>query len=123
MADRMRISCDMIQGCKIVAADGRVLTEMAQAQGEGFTVATVALADTPPQPCGAQPPSRLPPFAYASSDVVLPRLVEPIYRRGVRRAWGVHMAPSSGQARRWTSIVGVGIAHGLAGGLLARRRR
>ena len=122
MADRMRMSCDLIQGCKVVAADGRVLTEMAQAQGEGFTIATVALADAPPPLRGAQPSSHVPPFAYASSDIVLPRLVEPIYRRGVRQAWGAHMAPLDAHAGKWWGLAGAGLAIGLAA-LLARRRR
>src|SRR5258708_3590428 len=88
----MRLTCDLIQGCKVVDAHGRVLTEMDQAAGEGFTIATAPLADAPPQPRGAQPPSRVPAFAYLSSDVMLPWLVAPIYRRGVRRTWGSHMA-------------------------------
>jgi hypothetical protein len=121
MAERMRMSCDMIQGCKVVAADGQVLAELTQAQGEGFTVATVRLADAPPQPRGAQPPSRVPAFAYVSSDIVLPRLVEPIYRRGVRRAWGAHMAPDDARMGRWAGMAVVALA--LVIGLLARRSR
>lgn len=120
-ASRMRVSCDLIQGCKIVDADGRVLTEMEQAQGEGFTLAEVTLADAPPQPRGAQPPSRVPAFAYASSDAILPWLVTPIYRRGVRRAWGAQMAP--GGTRPWQrTAIGVVAALGLAAGLIAWRR-
>jgi hypothetical protein len=99
-----------------------VLTEMFQAQGEGFTIATVALADTPPQPRDMQPPSRVPPFAYVSSDIVLPLLVEPIYRRGVRQAWGEHMAAKDVGIRRWI-LLGAGVLIGLVGGLLVRRRR
>jgi hypothetical protein len=122
MADRMRMAADLIQGCKIVAADGRVLTEMAQAQGEGFTIATVALADSPPRPGGAQPPSRVPPFAYISSDLVLPWLVAPIYRHGVRQAWGQHMAAQDAGIKRRV-LIGAGVLVGLAAALLARRRR
>jgi predicted amidohydrolase len=83
-AHRLQISCNFIQGCKIVDAEGRVLTEMEQAQGEGVTLAEVTLSAAPPQPRGAQPPSRVPAFAYVSSDAILPWLVGPIYRRGVR---------------------------------------
>jgi hypothetical protein len=116
------MSCDMIQGCKVVDAEGRVLAEMAQEQGEGFTVAEVALADAPPLPRGAQPPSRVPAFAYLSSDIILPWLMQPIYRRGVRRAWGRHMAPSAGRMGLWAGAAGILVAFGLAVGLLARRR-
>ncbi|MFL5804796.1 MAG: carbon-nitrogen hydrolase family protein [Roseiflexaceae bacterium] len=121
-AHRLRMSCDMIQGCKVVDAEGHVLAEMAQEQGEGFTAAEVVLADAPPQPRGAQPPSRVPAFAYLSSDIILPWLMEPIYRRGVRRAWGEHMAPSAKRMRLWAGAAGILVAFGMAVGLLARRR-
>jgi hypothetical protein len=123
LANQMRMSCEMIQGCKIVGADGAVLTEMRQAQGEGFTIATVELADAPPRPSGAQPPSLVPPFAYLSSDVVLPRLVEPDYRRGARQAWGAHMAPSASRGGRWATAIGAGLVAGLVVALLAHQRR
>ena len=119
-ASRMQVSCDLIQGCKIVNADGRVLTEMAQAQGEGFTLAAVTLPDTPPQPRGAQPPARVPAFAYASSDAILPWLVAPIYRRRVRRARGAQMAPGIARTRLGARILVVA-ALGVTAGLLAWR--
>ena len=94
---------------------------MEQAQGEGFTLGDVALADAPPQPRGAQPPSRVPTFAYMSSDAILPWLVAPIYRRGVRRAWGAQMAP--GDTRPWPrAAIGVVAALSLVAGLIAWRR-
>jgi Carbon-nitrogen hydrolase len=121
-AHQMRMSCDMIQGCKVVDAEGRVLTEMAQEQGEGFTVAEVALADALPPPRGAQPPSRVPAFVYLSSDIILPWLMGPIYRRGVRRAWEAHMTPDAAEPGRWGGVIGIAIALGLVVGFLARRR-
>ncbi len=96
-----------------------LLTEMPQEQGEGFTIATVALADAPRQPQGAQPPTRIPAFAYLSSDIVLPWLMRPVYRRGLRRAWGAQMAPGSRRIGLWAGIV---MALGLAVGVLMRRR-
>ncbi len=118
-ARRMRMSCDFVQGCKVVDAAGHVLTELSQEQGEGFTLATVALADAPPQPQGAQPPTRVPLFAYLSSDVLLPWLMRPVYRRGLRRAWGAQMAPGDARLGLW---VGIALALGLAVALLVRRR-
>ncbi|MFL5803689.1 MAG: hypothetical protein ACJ8CR_18345 [Roseiflexaceae bacterium] len=54
----------------------------------------------------------MPAFAYASSDASLPWLVAPIYRRGVRRAWGAQMAP--GGARSWLrAAIGIVAALGL----------
>lgn len=121
-AHQLRMRCAMIQGCKVVDAQGRALAEMTQQQGEGFTTAEVVLADAPPQPRGAQPPSRVPTFAYLSSDIILPWLMQPIYRRGVRRAWGGHMARSDERMGLWIGAAGIAAALGLAVGLLARRR-
>jgi predicted amidohydrolase len=118
-ARRMRMSCGFVQGCKVVDAAGHVLTELSQEQGECFTIATVALADAPPQPQGAQPPTRVPFFAYLSSDVVLPWLMRSVYRRGLRRAWGRQMAPGAARLGRWAAVAG---ALGLAAGLLVWRR-
>lgn len=111
-AGDMQLTCDFIQGCKVVDADGRVLAELAQDQGEGFALAQMALPERP-QPRGAQPPSRVPAFAYLSSDAILPWLLAPVYRRGVRRAWGAQMAPPPIGA--WLRAAGiVGIVLGLA---------
>ncbi len=37
----MYMSCDMVQGCKVVVGNGTVLTELAQEDGESYTIATV----------------------------------------------------------------------------------
>jgi len=84
-ANRMEMSCDLTQGCKVVDADGQVLTELPQEQGETFTTAEVTLADEKPRPHGPQPASPAPLLTYLSSDVLLPTLAIPIYRRGLRR--------------------------------------
>lgn len=84
-AGRMEMACQFVQGCKVVNADGQVLTELMQAQGETFTVAEVTLAGERPSPRGPQPSSRASWFATFISDVLLPLLVVPVYRRGLHR--------------------------------------
>jgi predicted amidohydrolase len=86
-AGRMQMSCDMIQGCKVVDAHGQVLAELAQGEGETFTAAEVTLADERPCPQKPQPASPVPFLTYLSSDVLLPWLSIPVYRRGLRRVW------------------------------------
>ena len=121
-AGAARMSCDLIQGCKVVDASGRVLAEMQQTDSEGFTHATVSLGGRVAKPSQPQPPTRVPQFAYLSSDILLPWLMRPIYRRGVRRAWGQQMAERDIQLTRGASITLAALALTLAiGGLLRRR--
>ena len=87
-ANRMEMACDMTPGCKVVDASGQVLAELTQEQGEAFTVAEVTLADEKPRPQGPQPASPVPFLSYLSSDVLLPALSAPVYRKEMRRVWG-----------------------------------
>lgn len=81
----VQLECDFVQGCKIVDGDGKVQTELEQAQGETFTIAEVVVPDKKTEPQSPQPKSLLPGMAYLSSDIVLPLLMLPVYRQGVRR--------------------------------------
>jgi hypothetical protein len=114
-ANRLQLACDVVQGCKVVDAHGQVLAELEQAQGETFTIAEVILADKKPSPRSPQPGSLLPQFSYFTSDILLPWLTLPVYRRGLRRAWGAGMAPIRASTRRWIwlTVLGVIIVLGL----------
>jgi len=107
----------------VVDAGGEILTELTQAQGETFTVADVTLADETPHPRGPQPASRAPFLTYLSSDVLLPALTIPTYRRGLRRTWGEGMAPVATSTRNWTILLGLGVVVSFLVGLLLGRRR
>jgi len=126
VADEMHMSCDMVQGCKVVTAGGTVLTELSQAAGETFTIATVTLADRKPVPQSEQPKPIISPLSYLASDYILPLMTTPIYRQGLRRTWGAHMAPVDAMTQRWLLIAGVVGAFclgvGLGIGTLLRRR-
>ncbi|MFC1975833.1 carbon-nitrogen hydrolase family protein [Chloroflexota bacterium] len=122
-ANRIRLSCDFVPGCKVVDADGRVLAELSQDEGETFTMAEVVLANERPQPARPQPRSRLSFLIYLTSDTILPLLTIPTYRRGLRRVWGRHMAPVEAETRQWLVLLGFGMAIAfLFGWLLGRRR-
>jgi hypothetical protein len=120
LANQVQISCAMVPGCKLVNADGQPLAELTQQQGETFTLAEVTLADHKPSPQAVQPPARLPWLAYVSADFLLPWLTIPVYRQGLRRVWGRHMAPIDAASRRWLAVLGVIV---LGSFLLGRRRR
>jgi hypothetical protein len=127
VADEMVMVCDMIPACKVVTADGTTLTELSQAAGETFAIATVTLADRKPAPQSEQPKPTFPSFAYLASDYILPMLTTPVYRRGLRRTWGAHMAPVDAMTKRRLMMAGVVGAFclgiGLAMGRLLGRRK
>lgn len=117
-ASQMQMTCDMVQGCEVVAASGQVLAELTQEQGETFTIAEVTLPDRKPRPQGPQPASPVSWLSYFASDIVLPLLTIPVYRQGLRLAWGKEMAPVETSTRRWMSLVGAGMVAGLGLGIL-----
>jgi hypothetical protein len=122
-ANQLQMSCDLVPGCKIVDANGQVLTQLAQEQGETFTMAEVTLADEKRFPQEPQPASPIPWFTYLVSDIALPWLTIPVYRKGLRRVWGRQMAPVEPRTRRWMILLGMSvIASFLMGFLLGRRR-
>jgi predicted amidohydrolase len=106
VADQMVAACDMVEGNRVLNAQGRVLASLSQAQGEGITMAQINLADKKPRPQGAQPPPPVPWLSFFVADVVLPLTSLSIYRRGLRRAWGETMAPRDAKTRRWLPLVG-----------------
>ncbi len=122
-ASQLQMSCDLVPGCKIVDANGQVLTELAQEQGETFTIVEVTLADEKRFPQEPQPASPISWLIYFMSDIVLPWLTIPVYRKGLRRVWGRQMAPVEPRTHRWKILLGMSvIASFLMGFLLGRRR-
>jgi hypothetical protein len=114
--------CDMTQGCKVLDARGQTLAQVTQEQGEAFTLAQVTLAERRPQPQGPQPPAPLSPLVYLLSDLVLPWLSVPTYRRGLRRAWGQDMAPVRISARQWAALLGGSAVVGWLIGMFFRQK-
>ena len=60
--------------------------------GDGVILAEIELANVTPQPLEPQPD--VPPYHTNTFDHYIARLMLPLYREGVRRQWGSHMAPS-----------------------------
>lgn len=90
---------------------------------ESYAMAEVALADSPPQPQGKQPPFGLSVWPYLLDEFANVALI-PVYRQGVRRTHGQHMAPVSRQANVWAgAIVLAGILGFVLGRAISRRRR
>ena len=84
-ADKMEMSCQMVEACKVVGADGQVAAERAQSQGEGFAIAEVTLPEVKPSPRGAQPAAPLSRFFYFASDISIPSLMRRVYKKGLAK--------------------------------------
>lgn len=125
-AHQLHATYTFVPGCKIVGADGRVLAELTQEQGETFASAEVVLPEPHPVPRGRQPVPPVPRPAYWFADVLIPGLILGVYRRGVRRVWGAQMAPVRPATQRWLWALGaVALVNYLIGwqrGWRARRR-
>ncbi|MBN2389786.1 MAG: carbon-nitrogen hydrolase family protein [Anaerolineae bacterium] len=122
-ARRLQVTYTFVQGCKVVDADGTVLAELTQEQGETFAVAEVMVPEKRPEPRDAQPKLPVPLPAYWISDVLLPGLALPTYRRGSRRTWGPRMAPVRPATQRWLLALGaVALINYLVGWWRGRRR-
>jgi hypothetical protein len=83
-AGQLQMSCDMLPSCRVFNAQGELVAERTQAQGEGFALADVTLADTKPQPFGQQPPSQLSSNVYFIADVLVPFLMKSVYKKGLK---------------------------------------
>jgi len=108
-ANQMQMACDLIAECKIVDANGRALTKLSGEQGETFTIANVTLADEKPSPRAPQPKALASWLTYLLSDTLLPQIVIPVYRRGLRCTWGPQMAPVGSSTRRWIPLLGLSV--------------
>jgi len=123
-AHHLNVTYTFVPDCKIVGADGRVLAELTQEQGETFTSAEVVLPEPHPAPYGRQPVPPVPRPAYWFSDVLIPGIVQGVYRRGARRVWGPRMAPVRPVTQRWLLALGaIALVNYLVGWLRGRRLR
>ncbi len=97
-ADRISQSAEILLECgfepvtQVVNANGEKLAQ-GTATGDGVIVAEFKIPDVIPHPQSAQPEIPIDSAVYEISDEVLPALMVPLYKEGVRRQWGPHMAP------------------------------
>jgi predicted amidohydrolase len=98
LADRADQAAEAILECgfppatRIVDAKGKVLAR-GSATGDGLVMAEVTFTDLLPKPEGPQPGILVSEAIYRLSDETIPATMVPLYKEGVRRQWGAHMAP------------------------------
>jgi hypothetical protein len=83
-AEGMRISAQMLEGCRVVGLDGKLLAERKQAEGEGMALAEARLPESKQVRRSAQPRLPMPRYALWMSDLMAMGQVK-AYKRGVRK--------------------------------------
>jgi len=87
-AKELQMSCGMIPSCKIADAAGQVIAERKPAEGEGYVMAEVSIADSKPKPTEPQPNPPLQWMAKQMSllnaDVIIPNMMKSIYKNGLK---------------------------------------
>lgn len=88
-AEQLQMSCEMIASCKVVDADGYTLVERAPAEGEGFGISEVTLADSKSMPKHRQPnpplESMISSMALFNSDLMVPFVMQSVYKNGLKK--------------------------------------
>jgi hypothetical protein len=87
-AKELKMSCKMIPSCKVVDANGHTLAERLPAEGDGFAISEVTLADSKSMPTRHQPNPPLDRMiarmAFFNADVMVPFLMRSVYKNGLR---------------------------------------
>lgn len=81
-ANGLRMSCDLVNECKILDYRGEALTKLSEEDGESFTLTEVNLAKSKTTPQAPQPASLVPGSSYFLADVFIPATVKSVYRKG-----------------------------------------
>ncbi|HEX3049721.1 MAG TPA: carbon-nitrogen hydrolase family protein [Aggregatilineaceae bacterium] len=84
--------CGFAPETKVFNAGGQLLAQGTETD-DGVVLAEIELPDVIPQPSTPQPSIDIPQAVYQVSDEIIPSLMLPLYKAGVRRQWGAHMAP------------------------------
>jgi hypothetical protein len=88
-AEGLQMSCEMIPSCKVVDSGGHTLAERAPADGEGFAISEVTLADSKSVPTQRQPNpplnSMTARIALFNADVLVPSMMRSVYKNGLKK--------------------------------------
>ena len=88
-AEQLQMSCEMIFSCKVVDRNGSILAQRLPADGEGFAISEVTLADSKPMPRESQPHPPLDRMtagmAILNSDVLVPAMMKSVYEDGLKK--------------------------------------
>jgi hypothetical protein len=97
-ADRLDFSFSLVPECKVVSANGQVLTRLTPQDGEAFAAAELTLAESQPKPDKPQPESQVTQLAYFSADVYMPMIAKSVYREG-KKKWRYMQGNTSSESK------------------------
>jgi hypothetical protein len=123
-ANQLEMSAEMIPAGKIINAVGETLSSLKPEDGASYCIAQVQLSKEKKQRLESQPKTGIPWMTYLISDILLPGISIPVYRKGVRQAWGSRMAPYETTTRNWSLLLGItGFAAFIFGLIAGNRNR
>ena len=121
--DDVRITSDTLSTAYARNADGTFAARLSPDDGESFIVKEITLPDERHAPITPQPPSTVSWASYFVSDLALPTITQPYYRRKTREILGPQMAPVDASARRRRTQLGLGMVLSFLAGVLFSWRR
>ncbi len=119
-APTLKIDTGYVPEAKVVDANGQVVNRVT-ADGDGYVLGPLTLADHAPQPTVEQPEIPMTPLSYFYSDVALPLITIPLYRQGYRRQFGPRFAPVDQSTKVWGVATVIAFAVGYMLGRFSRR--
>jgi len=116
-APEIMLEAGYFQQTKVIDSGGKVLSRV-ETSGDGYTLAEVQLADSPPHPADSPLPRvGIPAPLLFLLDYVITALMIRLYREGTRRQWGARMSPRDSRTVVWGGVVILAL---LVGWLLGR---
>ena len=123
-ANRIEMSAEIIPAGKIIDSVGNTLSSLKPENDTSFCIAQVQLSKEKKQRLESQPKNGIPWLVYLISDILLPWISVPAYRKGVRQAWGSRMAPYETTTRNWSLLLAItGLTAFIVGLILGNRDR
>jgi len=123
-ANQLEMSSEIIPAGKIIDSGGVPLASLRIENGESFCITQVRLSKEKKQRLESQPKTKLGWLTYLFSDILLPWISTPVYRKELRHSWGNRMAPLQASTRKWSLILAIaGLVAFIAGIIVGKRTR
>jgi hypothetical protein len=120
---QLQMSCKVLTTAKILDAGGFPLVLPNEENEENFYISEIQTSNEKKQRYEPQPKTKLGLQSYIFSDIILPWLSIPMYRKGLRQNWGERMAPIQASTRNWTFLISITAFFAFLLGILFGKRK